>query len=57
MALLLGLIFCGYPVGCVSTDRHPVGLLVGLVLETNRAVLMWLVDFDSASTWLVSGVL
>ena len=52
-ALLLGGLCSGQPVGCGSVDGH----LVGLGLGTNRAVQRRSLEFDSTSTWLVSGVL
>ena len=55
--LLLSGICSGYTVSCRSADVHPVGLLVGLGLGADRAVQRWSVDFTSASTWLVIGVL
>ena len=56
-ALVLGGVCSGHPVGYGSADGRLVGLLVSLGMGTDRAVQRWLVDFASASTWLVSGVL
>ena len=56
-ALLLGGICSRYPVGCGSAYGHPMGLLVGLGLGTDRTVQRWSVEFSSALTWLVRGVL